>query len=147
MGNRARKRLECYPAEWHLLDKHSGSGSNIVGPPSADAKPKPTTLADYDEANNLPSEPARGATAVACTGDPRACPWCLLRATQQTQRKATAARARTPGKAPKTPNGRASTAGAGGTSAQRPAAKGRAAGALTPARETKQAEQTLDGWN
>jgi len=91
----ARIRKGPPPHLWHPLDQFSGSGTNVVGAPSANARPKATKLADYDEAADLPSEPKRGAVSVPCAGEDALCPWCLLRQCQQEQRQATAARART----------------------------------------------------
>ena len=91
----ARIRKGPPPHLWHPLDQFSGSGTNVVGAPSAKARPKATKLADYDEAADLPSEPKRGAVSVPCAGEDALCPWCLLRQCQQEQRQATAARART----------------------------------------------------
>ena len=42
-----RARLGPWPHLWHPLDHINGS--NIVGPPSKDAKPKATRLEDFDE--------------------------------------------------------------------------------------------------
>ena len=58
----ARIRKGPPPHLWHPLDQFSGSGTNVVGAPSANARPKATKLADYDEAA------AQGATFVADKG-------------------------------------------------------------------------------